>query len=188
MRLIRIPAGGGARQVITLDALRGSGAGVIVQNGIAYISAGGDADFSSFPYQLLAGGAITRVDLNARAVLGTRTMPAGTYGASAKLGGDGRLYVSLFEDLVNYRDRTIAYTLPDLTPVGTRMPGAEWLALRSNAGEQVSCGASVADGLGRVHCIQNRTGSATFLMVFAPDGTLVREVAAGQGGVDLRLR
>ncbi len=188
MRLIRIPASGGARQVIVLDGLRGSGAGVIVQGGIAYISAGGDADFSSFPYQLLAGGAITRVDLNARTVLGTRTMPAGTYGASAKLGGDGRLYVSLYEDLVNYRDRTIAYSLPDLTPVGTRMQGADWLALRSSAGDQVACGASVADGLGRVHCIQNRTGSATFLMVFAPDGSLVREVAAGQGGVDVRLR
>jgi hypothetical protein len=188
MRLIRIPSGGGTRQVITLDGLRGSGAGVIVQGDVAYISAGGDADFSSFPYQLIAGGAVTRVDVRAGTVIGTTTMPTGTYGASAKLGLDGRLHVSLFEDLTNFRSRTISYQLPGMTPVGTRMPGADWLQLRDNAGEQVSCSSSIADGLGRLHCIQNRTGSATFLMVFAPDGSLVREAPAGQGGVDLRFR
>jgi len=188
MRLIRIPAGGGARQVIPLDGLRGSGASVVVVGDVAYISAGGDADFSSFPYQLIAGGAITRVDLRTGTVLGTRSMPAGSYGASARLGLDGQLHVSVFEDLNNFRSRTISYRLPDLTPTGTRMPSRDWLALRDAAGEQVSCGSSIADGTGRLHCIQNRTGSATFLMIFAPDGSLVREVAAGQGGVDLRFR
>lgn len=188
MRLIRIPTGGGAPQVITLDGLRGSGASVVVQGDVAYISAGGEADFSSFPYRLVAGGAITRVDLRTRTVLGTRTMPAGSYGASSRLGLDGQLHVSLYEDLTNFRSRTISYRLPELTPTGTRMPSRDWLALRDAAGEQVSCGSSIADGTGRLHCIQNRTGSATFLMIFAPDGSLVREVAAGQGGVDLRFR
>jgi len=188
MRLIRIPTGGGTRQVILLPELRGSGAGVVVVGDVAYVSAGGDADFSSFPYTLRVGGAITRVDLRTGAVLGTRAMPAGTYGASAKLGLDGTLQVTLFEDLTNFRSRTIAYRLPELTPVGTRVAGADWLALRDGAGAQVSCGSSLMDGVGRLHCLQNRTGSATFLMVFAPGGDLVREVAAGQGGVDLRFR
>ena len=188
MRLIRIPSGGGARQVIPLDALRGSGAGVVVQGDVAYISAGGDADFSSFPYTLIAGGAVTRVDLRTGAVLGSRSMPAGSYGASARLGLDGNLHVGLFEDLATFRSRTIAFRLPELTPVGERMPGADWLALRDANGEQVNCSSALADGLGRVHCIENRTGSATFLLVFSPTGDLVREVAAGQGGVDLRFR
>ncbi len=188
MRLIRIPSSGGTRQVIPLPELRGSGAGVVVVGDVAYISAGGDVDFSSFPYTLRAGGAITRVDLRTGTVLGTRTMPAGTYGASAKLGLDGHLQVTLFEDLTSFRSRTISYRLPELTPVGTRMEGADWLALRDGAGAQVSCGSSLMDGLGRLHCIENRAGSATFLMVFAPGGDLVREVAAGQGGVDLRFR
>lgn len=188
MRLIRVPANGGTRQVIPLPELRGSGAGVVVVGDVAYISAGGDADFSSFPYTLRAGGAITRVDLRTGTVLGTRTMPSGTYGASAKLGLDGNLQVTLFEDLTNFRSRTISYRLPDLTPAGTRVTGADWLALRDASGEQVSCSGSLIDGLGRLHCIQNRTGSATVLMVFAPGGDLVREVAAGQGGVDLRFR
>lgn len=188
MRLIRIPSGSGTRQIITLPALRGSGAGVVVVGDVAYISAGGDADFSSFPFALRAGGAITRVDLRTGTVLGTRTMPVGTYGASAKLGLDGQLQVTLFEDLANFRSRTISYRLPELTPVGERVSGADWLALRDGTGAQVSCSGSLMDGLGRLHCLQNRTGSATFLMVFAPGGDLVREVAAGQGGVDLRFR
>jgi hypothetical protein len=188
MRLIRIPGGGGTRQVIALPELRGSDADVVVLGDVAYISAGGDADFSSFPFTIRAGGAITRVDLRTASVLGARSMPAGTYGASAKLGLDGNLQVTILEDLVNFRSRTISYRLPDLTPVGTRVTGADWLALRDAAGAQVSCGSSLMDGLGRLHCIQNRTGSATFLMVFAPGGDLVREVAAGQGGVDLRFR
>lgn len=188
MRLIRVPGGGGARQVIALPDLRGSGASVVVVGDVAYISAGGDADFSSFPFTLRAGGAITRVDLRTGTVLGSRAMPSGTYGASARLGLDGNLQVTLFEDLTNFRSRTISYRLPELTPVGDRVPGADWLALRDAEGQQVSCGSSLMDGLGRLHCIQNRTGSATFLMVFAPGGQLVREVAAGQGGVDLRFR
>jgi hypothetical protein len=188
MRLIRVPGGGGARQVIPLADLRGSDASVVVVGDVAYVSAGGDADFSSFPFTLRAGGAITRVDLRTGAVLGSRLMPVGTYGASARLGLDGNVQVAVFEDLTNFRTRTISYRLPDLTPVGERVSGADWLALRDAEGRQVDCIAPLMDGLGRLHCIQNRTGSATFLMVFAPGGQLVREVAAGQGGVDLRFR
>lgn len=188
MRLIRVPAGGGARQIITLPTLRGSSADAVIQGSVAYISAGGDADFSTFPFRLISGGAITRVDLSSGTVLGAQPMPAGTFGASMKLGADGRLYVSVFEDLSSFTNRTIAYTLPGLTPTGTRVPGADWLALRDGGNVATTCGSAVADALGRLHCIQNRTASATFLMVFAPDGSLVREVAAGQGGVDLRFR
>jgi len=188
MRLIRVPAGGGARQVIALPDLRGSGAGVIVVGEVAYITAGGDADFSTFPFTLRASGAVTRVDLRTGTVIGTRTMPAGTFGGNAKLGLDGQLQVTLFEDLANFRSRTISYRLPELTPVGDRVAGSDWLALRNAAGEQVSCSGGRMDGLGRLHCLQNRTGSATFLLVFAPGGGLVREVAAGQGGVDLQFR
>lgn len=187
-RLVRVPAGGGPRQVITLDGLRGSDAGVAVVGDIAYVTAGGDADFSGFPFTLSASGAIARVDLRARTVLGTRPMPAGTYGAGAKLGRDGNLHVSLFEDLGSFRNRVISFRLPELTPTGTRVSGADWRDLRDASGTQVACTAAMADGLGRLHCIQNRQGSATVLLVFAPDGSLVREVAAGQGGVDLAFR
>ena len=45
-----------------------------------------------------------------------------------------------------------------------------------------------ADALGRLHCIQNGTGSVTSLLVFSPAGTEVRRVAANQGGVDMALR
>jgi hypothetical protein len=187
MRLIRIPASG-ARQIISLDGLRGSDATVTIVGDVAYIAAGGDADFSGFPFTLVAGGAIARVDLRTRTVLGTRSMPTGTYGASARLGGDGLLHVTLFENLTTFTNRVISYTLPELAPAGTRETGFDWRQLRRSASETLSCSSAVADALGRLHCMQNRTGSATFLLVFAPDGTLVREVAAGQGGVDLRLR
>lgn len=187
MRLIRIPASG-ARQIITLDGLRGSDASVTIVGDVAYIAAGGDADFSGFPFTLVTGGAIARVDLRTRTVLGTKAMPTGTYGASARLGADGLLHVTLFENLSTFTNRVISYTLPELTPSGVRETGLDWRQLRRSATEPLSCSSAVSDALGRLHCIQNRTGSATFLLVFAPDGTLVREVAAGQGGVDLRLR
>lgn len=187
MRLIRIPASG-ARQVITLDALRGSEASVTIVGDVAYIAAGGDADFSGFPFTLVASGAIARVDLRTRTVLGTRAMPTGTYGANARLGGDGLLHVTLFENLTTFTNRVISYTMPELTPSGVRESGLDWRRLRRTANDTLSCSSAETDALGRLHCIQNRTGSATFLLVFAPDGTLVREVAAGQGGVDLRLR
>ena len=63
-----------------------------------------------------------------------------------------------------------------------------WLSLRSAAGAEVPCGSAVADALGRVHCLQNGTASATSLLVFSPAGIEVRRVAAGQGGVALALR
>ncbi len=186
MRLIRVPAAGGARQVLSLPALRGSSGSAIVRDGVAYISAGGDADFSSFPYVLRAGGAITRVDLQTGTVLGSRAMPTGSYGANTKLGLDGKLYVSFYEDLINFSTRTIAFEGATLTPSGVRVAGADWLADAS--GSPVGCSSGIADGLGRLYCLESRAGSATFVLVYAPDGSLLREFAAGQGGVDIGLR
>ncbi len=188
MRLIRIPDGGGERTVLPLPLLRGSSAGVILQGDVAWISAGGDVDFSTSPFTLLATGGIVRVDLRNRTILSSRSMPNSTYGGSARLGADGELYITIFEDIVDFQSRVIMLGRDDLQPRGPRNDGREWLTLRNAAGEAPSCTAATADGLGRIHCIQNRTGSATFLMVFGPDGNLVREVAAGQGGVDLHLR
>jgi hypothetical protein len=65
---------------------------------------------------------------------------------------------------------------------------AEWVTLTTPTGAAVTCGSGQADALGRLHCIQNGTGSVTSLLVFSPSGTEVRRVAANQGGVDLAIR
>ena len=65
---------------------------------------------------------------------------------------------------------------------------ADWLLLTGATGTAVTCGSAQADALGRLHCIQNGTGSVTSLLVFSPAGTEVRRVAANQGGVDMALR
>ncbi len=189
VRLIRIPSGGGTRQVLTIDGVYGSGSSLVVQGGVAYVIGGGDADFSDFPYQLVYGSAIGRVDLGTRAVLGTKPLPAGAYAAGGRLGVDGRLQVTAYENLTTFEYRTVSYRLPDLVPMGTRIPGSDWLLLHDAEGAQVNCGAAIVDARERLHCIETRfPGSATFLMVFGPDGSLLREAPAGQGGVDLRLR
>lgn len=188
MRLIRIPASGGARQILTLNELRGSSAEVIVQGDAAYVIAGGDADFSAFPFVLAASGAVARVDLKNRTVTALRPMPAGSYGAGGRVGRDGVLYLSMYADLQNFASRALALSLPALTPTGTRVTGADWLALRGTNGAPIDCGSAQADGLGRVYCLETRTASATFVRLFNPDGSPVREVAANQGGVDLRFR
>jgi hypothetical protein len=66
--------------------------------------------------------------------------------------------------------------------------GADWLALRGADGAAVACGSAQADGLGRVYCLETRAAGATFVRLFNPDGSPLREVAANQGGVDLRFR
>ena len=70
-------------------------------------------------------------------------------------------------------------------PVGGAGPARD---LRPGGFAPFACSRDATERLGRVNCIQNREASATVVLVFAPDGSLVREVAAGQGGVDLRLR
>lgn len=184
-RLIRIPATGTSRDTITLPGTRSSGVGALVVGDIAYVSAGGDADFGSFPYTLRTSGSITKVDLRNRRVLAQRTMPAGSYGASTKLGGDGFLYVSLYESLSQFANRTVKLRTDDLSTVGT---GSPFLSLTTAAGTNVPCSSTVADALGRVHCLVSGAASATSLVVFNPAGVEIRRVAAGQGGVDLALR
>lgn len=186
VRLIRIPNTGSTRDTITLPGVRGSGAGAIVQGDVAYISAGGDANFSSFPYVLNATGSVTRVDLRNRRVQLTRQMPAGSYGASTKLGLDGFLYVSLFENLSAFTSRIVKLRADDLSFAsnGTN----PWLTLTNTTGATVACGSGQADALGRLHCIQNGTGSVTSLVVFNSAYVEARRVPAGQGGVDMALR
>jgi hypothetical protein len=186
VRLIRIPNAGSTRDTLTLTGLRGSGASAIIVGDAAYVSAGGDANFSSFPFVLNASGSMAKVDLRARRVQVTRPMPAGTYGASTKRGLDGFLYVSLFENLSAFAGRIVKVRPEDLGFVTTG--ATPWLSLRTPAGGEVNCGSGQADALGRVHCIANGTGSVTSLIVFDRTGTEIRRVSAGQGGVDLGLR
>ncbi|MCE2900274.1 MAG: hypothetical protein ACK6DP_15175 [Gemmatimonas sp.] len=186
VRLIRIPAGGTARDTLTLTGLRGSGASAIVSGDVAYVSAGGDANFAGFPYVLTSSGAIAKIDLRTRRVQATRPMPPGTYGAGTKLGLDGFLYVSLFENLSSFGGRIAKVRTDDLSFV-TSGP-TPWMALRSPAGAEVQCGSGQADALGRLHCIANGAGSVTSLIVFSVAGVEIRRLSAGQGGVDLALR
>lgn len=186
VRLIRVPATGATRDTLTLPLMRGSGASAIVQGDVAYVVAGGDASFASFPYTVIASGRITKVDLKNRRVLTQRTMPTNSYGAGAKLGGDGFLYVSLYEDLTTFRDRIVKLRTDDLSLVSSA--SSSWLALTASGGAEATCGSATADALGRVHCISNGAGSATTLLVFDQSGKEIRRLAAGQGGVDLALR
>jgi hypothetical protein len=186
VRLIRVPASGTTRDTLVLTGLRGSGASAIVQGDVAYVSAGGDASFASFPYTLNASGAIAKVDLKTRRVLLTRAMPTGTYGAGVKSGLDGFLYASLYENLSTFTSRVVKLRADDLSFVSNGT--TSWLNLTNSAGTAVSCGSAMADALGRLHCIANGTGSVTSLIVFNASYVETRRVTAGQGGVDLALR
>lgn len=185
-RLIRIPGTGVTRDTVLLPGARASSVSAIVANDVAYISAGGDALFASFPYTLVASGSITKVDLKTRRVLTQRAMPSGTYGAATKLGRDGFLYVSLYENLATFRNQVLKVRTDDLTFTGGGV--TPYLSLKSAAGADVYCGSAQADARGRVHCLVNGAGSATSLLVFNSAGVEVRRVSAGQGGVDLALR
>ena len=184
-RLIRIPNSGIVRDTIVLPGARATSVSVLLVGGAAFLSAGGEADFSSFPYTLKSSGTITAVDLAARRVQFQRALPTGTYGASTKLGADGFLYVSLYENLSSFRNRTLKLRPNDL---GTASGSSPYLSLTTPAGEDVPCGSAVADAFGRVHCLVSGTASATSLVVFSPSGVEIRRVPAGQGGVDLALR
>ena len=186
VRLIRVPNTGTTRDTIVLPGLRGSGAAALVDGDVAYISAGGDASFASFPYTLIASGGLAKVDLRGKRVLLNKKMPTNTYGAGVKLGLDGFLYVSLYQDLASFTNRIIKVRTADLSFVTSA--SAEWLTLTGTTGAAITCGSGQADALGRLHCIQNGTGSVTSLLVFSPSGSEVRRVAANQGGVDMAIR
>jgi len=188
VRLIRVPNTGSARDTILLPGLRGSGASALIDGDVAYISAGGDANFAAFPFTLISSGRIAKVDLRGKRVLLTKQMPANTFGAGVKLGLDGFLYVSLSQDLATFTNRIIKVRPADLSFVTSASASADWLVLTSATGAPVTCGSGQADALGRLHCIQNGTGSVTSLLVFSPAGTEVRRVAANQGGVDMAIR
>ncbi len=184
-RLIRIPTSG-ARDTILLPGARASSVSAIVSNDVAYVSAGGDALFASFPYTLVTSGSITKVDLKTRRVLTQRGMPTGTYGASTKLGLDGFLYVSLYENLATFKNQVLKVRTDDLAFINSGT--SPFLSLKSATGTDVTCGSAQADALGRLHCIVNGAGSATSLLVFNTSGVEIRRVPSGQGGVDLALR
>jgi hypothetical protein len=186
VRLIRIPNSGTVRDTIVLTGVRGSGASAIVNGDVAYVSAGGDANFSTTPFTLVSSGSLARVDLRNRRVQVTRTMPAGTWGGNAKLGLDGFLYVTVSENLTTFASRILKLRADDLSfvPNGS----TTWLDLRNAAGAEVRCSSGIADALGRLHCIQNGTGSVTSLIVFNGSYVETRRVTAGQGGVDMSIR
>lgn len=188
VRLIRIANSGTRRDTLVIPGARGSAATAVVQGDAAYIAAGGVANFSTTPYSLVSSGSITRVDLAGIRIIGTRPMPTGSYEAGMKLGQDGFLYVSLYENLATFANRTVKVRTDDLSFVTAPGATAPWLPLVTTTGADAGCGSATADALGRVHCIVNGAGSVTSLVVFDVLGREIRRVAAGQGGVDLALR
>jgi len=186
VRLIRVPNAGSTRDTLIVTGLRGSAADVVVTGDVAYVSAGGDANFSAFPFTLRSSGAVAKVDLKNRRVLSTRSMPTGSYGAGLKRGADGFLYVSAYENLATFADRLLKLRADDLSIVAAGT--TPWMTLTGVDGKPVTCSAGVADALGRVHCLVSGAGSTTSLVVFSALGVELRRVAAGQGGVDLALR
>jgi len=187
-RLIRIVPGEARRDTISLGATVVSAASVLVVGDIAYVSAVGHVDYSAQPYRVVAGGTVTRVDLRARRVLQTFTLPGGSTGAGLRLGTDGRLYVSYYQDVVSFATRVIALDAQTLAPTGPRATGAPYLDLRRADGSPVACEAATADALGRIYCVTNGAASAATLYVFDAEGRELRSVSAGQGAVDLALR
>jgi hypothetical protein len=159
-----------------------------VTNDVAYVSAGGEANFGSFPYTLVRSGAIAKVDLAARQVMLQKSLPAGTYGAALKLGLDGQLYVSLYENLDTFANRVLQLTTTlEIASTAPTSPSGFRLLFDTNNSE-ITCSSATADALGRVHCLVAGGAASTTLVVFDPSGHEVRRVAAGQGGVDLALR
>lgn len=186
VRLIRVPNAGTVRDTLVLTGVRGSGAGAIVSGDVAYISAGGVANFATSPFTLVASGAIAKIDLRNRRVMTTRPMPTGSFGAGTKLGLDGFLYATVSENLSTFTSRIVKLRTDDLAFVPNG--ATPWLTLTNSAGASVACGSGQADALGRLHCIQNGTGSVTSLIVFNTGFVETRRVTAGQGGVDLAIR
>jgi hypothetical protein len=184
VRLIRVPTTGTTRDTLVIPGVRGSDASVLLSGEVAFVAAGGVLSPS---YELISSGAVAKVDLKSRRVVQTRPLPAGTYGAGAKLGLDGFLYVSLYET-PSYESRILKVRLDDLSFVSNGT--TPWLRLTGASGAAVSCGSGQADALGRLHCITTdyAKASATTLLVFSPGFVETRRTPARQGGVDLALR
>ena len=187
-RLIRLSASGaGARDTVTLAGIRNATSLTIVGDA-AYVTSAGVADFSAFPITVFTTpGSITRVDLTARRVVRTVSLPTGTYGAGLRAGADGNLYVTAYTRTDFSRQDVFAFDAV-LAPVGARAAGAQSLDLRLATGGAPVCSAATADALGRVYCAANGAGSQAVVHVFERTGALLRSVPAGQGAVDLAVR
>jgi len=190
-RLIRFAptaSGAGPRDTLVLAGVRNAGS-MIVVGSTAFVSSAGVADFSRFPLTTFAQpGSITQVDLAARRVVRTVSLPTGSYGAGMRLGGDGLLYVTAYTSTNFSTQDVFVYDQSLAIAGGTRAPGRQSLALTLANGTAPACTAATADARGRVYCAANGAGSATTVYVFDPNGALLRATPAGQGAVSIAVR
>jgi hypothetical protein len=190
-RLVRIL--GTARDTVVLPTLaRGSSGSITVVGDTAFVATSGEADFSNFPNtQFTVPGMIVKVNLATRTILGSRALPAGTYGAGLELGGDGRLYVTAYtatdfstRDVFAIDPRTLAFT-------GTRRAGGESLDLRkAGTATRPACTAAAVDAAGILYCVEVdfAAAGASTVYVFDRTGAELRRLNAGQYAADIALR
>jgi hypothetical protein len=187
IRLIPSATGTGARDTLVLAGVRNATSMTVVGN-TAFVSSPGVADFSRFPATTFnQPGSITQVDLAARRVVRTVSLPTGSYGAGTRLGADGLLYVTAYTN-TNFSAQDVFAFDQSLAIAGARSATRQSLALTLANGSAPVCGAATADARGRVYCASNGAGSAATVYVFEANGTLVRAVPAGQGAVAIALR
>jgi hypothetical protein len=191
-RLIRVPAAGDTRDTIALPGVKFATKAIVVAD-TAYVASIGVADYSQWPaVTFVSPGRVTKVDLRARQVLATLSMPAGTNDADLSLGQDGRLYVSAYTNASTTDSRPRAFAIDPRTMqfVGERASGAQYLALTKAAGGTPDCRGVAADALGRLYCTERGVGGASTLYVFDLNahGAELRHFAVGQQGDDVALR
>ena len=75
-------------------------------------------------------------DLRGKRVITSKRMPANSYGAGVKLGLDGFLYISLYQDLASFTNRIIKVRTADLSFVTSAT--ADWLLLTGATGTAVT--------------------------------------------------
>lgn len=189
-RLIRVQANSASRDTLRLPGVKNA-TGMIVDGDLAYVSSIGEADYSAFPIvRFVAPGSITVVNLRTRQVLGTRSLPQGTNGATAALGSDGVLYVVAYLN-TSYEQGVFAIAPGSLSFTGLRNAGSQTLRLTRSEGGQAQCGAATADARGRIYCAVNQGASqSTSVLVFdqATGAELRRFATGGTGAVAVALR
>lgn len=188
-RLFRVIESGFTRDTVPLPGVRHA-TSILVSGNRGIVSSIGVTTYASDGTPtFVSPGAITIVDLNTGEVLGSRSLPQGTSGASTRMGLNGLLYVTAYAN-TTYETTLFIMDPVTLDFVGTRTGGEQHQRLTTSSGQPARCQAVTADRLGRMYCATNQgPSSATSMVVFANNGVELRRFGTGgTGAVDISMR
>ena len=133
-------------------------------------------------------GTLVKYDMDLRQIVGSVTMPAGSFGTLPAPGRDGNVYAFVYANATTFQGRAVRMDSTVLATAGPFLGTSTFANLLAPDSTAANCAALAVDSRGRLYCPVVGAAGASKMYVYNANFLLIRTINVGQGAVAVQAR